>query len=371
MQVASIHTSSVSKYVAETEGHQLTEEVDDNAEDERINSNRDAYSDEDIARLKKMLDAGMTFGEVQKHFPGRSYGSLKKRGIGWTKFYWSKHDHELLSKGLKENLNDQEIKNKYLPARTTAAITVKRYKFVRDGVSRRPDAWSEGEIQTLSRLREEGKTVAQIQQTALSYRSEEAIQSRIIKLVAEQKLLRRAPTYGYTDADIQNLKSLHAQGLDNAQIASRFRRAVKSILSKMIRLGLRSNPTPKRIYKPPWTKAEDEHLRPFLHNRLEYTKLRELLPDRTETAIRSRISGLRKRDGIVLNAPYGPWTPEAVQQLHSFFEERKANNGSPTWSEIAERIGRGEGALKTKVFEIRNEQKRAKLAQDPKQSEEE
>jgi hypothetical protein len=136
-KVATFHTSSVLRYVAENEDHELTKELDNDAEIERINSIRNAYSDEDIARLKKMLAAGMTFGEVEMHFPGRSYTSLRKKGGGWTKRYWSKHDHELLSKGMEENLNDLEIQQKYLPMRTTAAITIKRYRFAKNGITRR------------------------------------------------------------------------------------------------------------------------------------------------------------------------------------------------------------------------------------------
>ena len=360
-RVASVHVLSVLRSIAGSESHELTTKLDDESEIERVFSARNAYSDEEVARLNRLLAEGKTFKDILPQFPGRSVASLRHKGRNWWgRMYWSQDEYDLLSKGMSENLGDLEIREKYLPSRSLQAIGSKRLR----GFTPRLNAWSEVEDQELTKLREEGKSAVQIQKMALPHRSGVAITNRILYLLSQQKLKSRPRTYGYTDVDIQSLTSLLAQGLNNEQIAARLPRSRKSIAEKINKLGLQVNPM-KKARTTPWTDAEDEILLPSLRKRLEFTELQEFLPGRSEAGIRRRTVTLRRREGIVLNVPISPWTPEALQELHSLAEERRANNGSPTWREISIRMKRSEGAVKTKARIIRDVRLRAELAQDP------
>jgi hypothetical protein len=192
---------------------------------------------------------------------------------------------------------------------------------------------------------------------ALSHRSEEAIQVRIIKLVAEQKLLRRLPSYGYTDEDLQVVKSMHTQGLNNAQIAYKMQRTAASITSKLFELGLKSNPT-KRTQYLAWTTAENEILRPFLQKTIPLLELRKLLPNRSDSAIISRVGALRRQLQIQMKRTPIYWTQEDVALLQSYKEHRIANNGSPTWLEIARRFGRPLSSIHDRLAIMKRQEER-------------
>ena len=357
---ASIHKPS--RYLAEDGSHELTTKLDDVSEVKRVSSKRNAYSREEIELLAKLLAEGKTYREIVPQLPGRTLASIKFKGTNMRDWYWSQDDYDQLSRGISEGLSDREIQQKYFPSRTRKAIGQKK----RRGITPRPNAWSDAEGQMLLKLREEGKSILQIHE-ALPQRSVRAIQKRVIEFLVQQKIKPRPPTYAYTAEDVEILKSMRADGLDNAQIASRLHRTTRSITAKLYTPGLRSNSTEPRM-NTRWTKAEDEKLAPFLNKRLEITKLLGLLSNRSEAAIISRLAANRERLGIVLNSAHATWDPEVSEKLRSLVAESKANDGSPTWLEISKRMGRSVASVKTKWRIIWDADNRAKLAQHSKQS---
>jgi len=99
--------------IAGSESHELTTKLDDESEIERVFSARNAYSDEEVARLNRLLAEGKTFKDILPQFPGRSVASLRHKGRNWWgRMYWSQDEYDLLSKGMSENLSDLDIREK-------------------------------------------------------------------------------------------------------------------------------------------------------------------------------------------------------------------------------------------------------------------
>jgi len=355
VKLALLHTSLGSS--AEHERTETTPKSNDKPEVERVSWVWNAYSDKESALLKKLLSEGKSCKEIAPQFPGRSITSLRNHGRGSGTYYWSQGEYELLSKGIRENLSDEEIKHQYLPLRSTLAIFEKR----RRGHPQRDNIWLEAEDEALFKLREEGKITAQIRKLALPHRSESAIKKRVLQLIAEQKLMPYVGSnYGYTNEDVENFKKLHAEGFDNGQIAARLGRTVGSVTQKLRLLGMKHNPTKeKRLSNGPWSKAEEEQLTPFLRKVVAAKDMRQILPHRSEDAIRGRMAKLRGQLGIKLRDKGPAWTAEEIAQLRAFEEHRSVNQGSPGWREVARRLGRTLASIERKVGILRREAKRA------------
>jgi len=116
----------------------------------------------------------------------------------------------------------------------------------------------------------------------------------------------------------------------------------------------------KNLSIGPWSKAEEEQLTLFLNRVVAAKDVCQILPHRSADAIRGRMAKLRGQLGIKLKEKGPAWTEEEIAQLRAFEEHRSVNKGSPSWLEVARRLGRLLSSIETKIGILRREAKRAK-----------
>ena len=236
-----------------------------------------------------------------------------------------------------------------LPNRSFFGINTKRRRLGLQAIParlHRQDEWTDAETEILHQAFEEGKSLEECC---------ELFPNRTIKAIGNKRnrLGLKTRSGVKQSEEKRRICALASEGLSVAQIKAEFPQRTYYFIHDLIyrnRLAYsRKRPQKGRPKGIPWSAEEDGIVLNVVSDKQTVASVAKLLPQRSITAIESRVKGLQLYGPTRFATRRGPWQDDEVDLLAEMYRSKIA------YKDIALRLGRSYSAVQHRIASLRQE----------------